>query len=325
MKYLICGFTLIFALVFCGLASFAGDPPRPDEKPMKNGATGKIDEKKKDDKTSTPFEVETKSDIAYRSDSDSDPDKHKLDLYLPKGQKGFPVVFFVHGGSWRTGDKKEYKALGEMLAGQGVGAVIVNYRLSPQVQHPGHIQDVAKAFAWTHEHIAKYGGKPDRIIVCGHSAGGQLVSLLATDDQYLKDEKLARSDIRGVIAISGVHAMPVPLPMFHKVFGKGRDALRDASPLYHVQGELPPFLLLYADHDALTLPRVAEEMKIELKKNNTDVICKKIEKRNHVSIITEMVNESDPTREAVFDFIGKQSDWKPAPTKSPMEEKKPSP
>ncbi len=62
------------------------------------------------------FEVETKTDVAYRSDKDADPVKHKLDIYTPKGQKDFPVLMFVHGGAWKSGNKELYAALGKTFA-----------------------------------------------------------------------------------------------------------------------------------------------------------------------------------------------------------------
>src|SRR5262245_63836394 len=104
------------------------------------------------------FEVEVVADIDYYKGDDADKIKHKLDLYLPKGQKDFPVLFFVHGGAWKSGDRKLYGKLGETFAKNGVGTVIISYRLSPKVQHPAHIEDVAKAFAWTVKNIAKHGG-----------------------------------------------------------------------------------------------------------------------------------------------------------------------
>src|SRR5207247_2232377 len=76
------------------------------------------------------FEVHAVTDVAYRDPYEGeDPKKprNKLDLYLPKGQKDFPVLFFVHGGAWRTGDKHYfglYSNLGMYLAKQGIGAVI---------------------------------------------------------------------------------------------------------------------------------------------------------------------------------------------------------
>ncbi len=93
--------------------------------------------------------------------------------------------------------------------------VAINYRLSPSVKHPEHVKDVARAFSWVRGHIADYGGDRDRIVLCGHSAGGHLVSLLAAADTYWEDKTLGltvedRQALRGVIAVSGVYRIPAP-------------------------------------------------------------------------------------------------------------------
>src|SRR5262249_4670874 len=151
---------------------------------------------------------ETIKDVPYYEGKDADAVRHKLDLYLPKGHKNYPVLFFVHGGAWRSGKKELYAPLGNLIARHGIGCVVINYRLSPSVQHPAHIQDVARAFAWTQRHIGKHGGRADQLFISGHSAGGHLVALLATAPSYLKGEKLELSHIKGVIALSGVYTIP---------------------------------------------------------------------------------------------------------------------
>ena len=88
--------------------------------------------------------VKVVRNLAYYEGADADPVKHRLDLYLPRGQKGFPVLLFVHGGAWQVGDKNQfglYAALGRRLARHGIGMVSINYRLSPGVKHPEHIKD----------------------------------------------------------------------------------------------------------------------------------------------------------------------------------------
>src|SRR5207237_6481418 len=151
--------------------------------------------------------------------------RNRLDLYLPKGKKDFPVVFLVHGGAWMLGDNRccgLYSSVGEFLASQGIGVVLPNYRLSPAVKHPEHVKDVARAFAWARAHIADHGGRPDRLFVAGHSAGGHLVALLATDETYLRAEGLQAADVRGVVAFSGVYRIPP---------GKMSATLGGATPL----------------------------------------------------------------------------------------------
>lgn len=256
-------------------------------------------------------EIEVIRNIAYRKGDDADTARHKLDLYLPRGKQGFPVVLFVHGGSWKSGSKEEYPRLGELFAGLGIGCVIPNYRLTPQVQHPAHIQDVAGAFAWVVENIGSYGGRRDRVFVAGHSAGGHLVSLLATDPTYLKLVKCDVSEIRGVIAISGVHQIYPALPMFRKTFGPGREDVRNASPINHVRDGCPPFLLLYADNDLPLLGRMAEEMNDALKKHGCTSECFRIPQRNHITILLRLADDNDPTRQRIVEFIARNSEWEP--------------
>jgi acetyl esterase/lipase len=148
-------------------------------------------------------------DVAYHTSEDAEEEvRHHLDLYLPQGKRDFPIVLLVHGGAWMVGDNRccgLYSCVGEFLAGQGIGAVLPNYRLSPGVHHPEHVKDVARAFAWVKHHIADFGGRPDQIFLVGHSAGAHLAALLATDDTYLRAEGLSTADIKGVIASSGVY------------------------------------------------------------------------------------------------------------------------
>ncbi len=165
-----------------------------------------------------PPAIRSSLDIRYHAGKD----RHLLDVFGPalsgkadlKGR--YPVILFVHGGSWIAGDKDQrgrIRAVGQSLARQGFVAVLINYRLSPRVKHPEHVKDVARAFAWVSKNIADHGGDPDRIVLVGHSAGGHLVTLLVADESYLSDRALgldarARKSIRAVVSLSGVYRVP---------------------------------------------------------------------------------------------------------------------
>jgi acetyl esterase/lipase len=248
--------------------------------------------------------VDVVKDVAYYEGKDADPVRHKLDLYLPKGKKDFPVMMFVHGGTWKSGKKDIYGALGNVFAKNGVGVVIINYRLSPAVQHPAHVQDVARAFAWTVNNIAKHGGRPDQVFISGHSAGGHLVALLATAENYLAAEKLGLDKIKGVIALSGVYAIGGRL---NQAFGDDPKVHKEASPLQHVKAGLPPFLIAYADSDFTGLDKLAEAMAKALKEKNDTVTIMKIDNRDHYTIIRSMVQETDPVTQTALQFIAKLS------------------
>jgi acetyl esterase/lipase len=274
---------VLVAVVFAALVGLVSRAPARDDKP-------------------TLFEVEKHKDIAYRTDAEADKVRHRLDVYVPKGQKDFPVMLFVHGGTWKSGSKDRYVAVGEAFAKAGIGVVVCNYRLSPAVKHPAHVEDVAKAFAWTCENVAKYGGGADKLFVCGHSAGGHLVALLATDPTYLKAEKRSPRDIRGVIAISGVYKI-MPNAIFRNAFGEDEEVCRKASPLTHADGKHPPFLIAHADTDYPALAGMAEQMHKALKKAESSADLLECKERNHITIITSFVNADDALNKATREFI----------------------
>jgi acetyl esterase/lipase len=256
------------------------------------------------------YSVQPVRDVRYVDGADADPIHHKLDLYIPKGDRDFPVFFFVHGGGWRHGNKNflgVYEALGTFLARHGIGAVVINYRLSPEVKHPEHIRDVARAFAWTYKNIAAYGGRPDRIFACGHSAGGHLVALLATDPEWLKAVELKPDAIRGVIPISGVFDLTeLPQWFVARSFGAAADVLAAASPTNYARAGLPPFLILYADHDLPGCDRKpAEAFAKALRDKGTNAEAREVSGSNHYKMILSTVVEGDPVCDAILAFIAK--------------------
>jgi acetyl esterase/lipase len=248
-------------------------------------------------------EVEVIKDVAYVNGGD---DRQKIDLYLPRDRKDFPVLLFFHGGGYSKGDRKDVATFGETLARHGVGVAAVGYRLSPQVKHPAHVQDAARAFAWAKANVAKHGGKADQLFVGGHSAGGQIAALLATDERYLKAEGAGLADVRGVIFLSG----PARIPEARKdVFGD-EDARKEASPITHARTARAPFFLAYADKDSPGRDQQTREFADALKGNKTDVEVFEAKDRDHGSLFSK-IGEGDPTGEAVLAFVVKHAAGQP--------------
>jgi len=221
--------------------------------------------------------VDTAFYVPYNSPPEAGGSKHTLDIYHPHGKTGSPVLFFVYGGAWKQGDKNIYVELGNTFAGYyGFTTVVINYEISADPWNavfPEHIEDVADAFAWTRAHIAEYGGDPQQIWLFGQSAGGHLVSLLATDGSYLNARGLSTSMIRGVISMSGTYDLydmvrfplnPLALDpdeileykaLMTLVFGSYDQAVLDPySPSRHTSAGQPPFRIIWAWDDMPGFP-----------------------------------------------------------------------
>src|SRR5262249_19663096 len=106
--------------------------------------------------------IDTHTNLTYYSGEGADRYRHRLDLYVPKGKRGMPVMMFVHGGGFTVGIKDQYAFVGQVFASYGIATAVISYRLSPKTSYPGHVQDVARAFAWLRAHAAEYGGKAGR-------------------------------------------------------------------------------------------------------------------------------------------------------------------
>ncbi len=240
-----------------------------------------------------------KSDIPY---VEKGHERQVLDVYAPKDAKNLPVVFWIHGGGWQAGDKKDVQLKPKVFTEKGFVFVSTNYRLLPAVEIGDIIRDVAKAFRWTHDHAAEFGGDPKRIFVMGHSAGAQLAALLCTDDRYLKAEKMSLDVIKGCVPVDGdtydvpaiiataearwkAHGLP-PAKFGHREkFGNDPEKHKDFSAVTHVaKGKsIPPFLILYVS-------------------GHPDVTAQAQRLNN---VLKDAGLPDDPATKALFDFLDK--------------------
>ncbi len=247
-------------------------------------------------------EVTANKNLVYRDGDEEDLGKHKLDIYSRKGQTNEPVVFFIHGGSWKSGDRSLYAALGNRYSLAGFVTVVPSYRLAPKHAHPAQIEDVAAAFAWTVQHISEYGGDSNRIYVAGHSAGGHLAALLALDESYLAVYHLSTKLVHGVLALSGVYNLTMGESQ-ESVFGKDPEIRRKASPLFHIKAGAPPFLVTFCQWDYFSLPAQARQFHRALQKAGVMSELVFIPRQSHISEIVNVWRDDDPTVMATLKFM----------------------
>jgi acetyl esterase/lipase len=247
--------------------------------------------------------VDVRTNLTYYAGEGADKYRHRLDLYLPKGKRDVPVVMFVHGGGFTVGIKDQYAFVGQVLAANGIATAVISYRLSPKTSYPGHVQDVARAFAWLRGHVAEYGGKADRIFVAGHSAGATLVAMLGSDPAYLREVGESLDHVTGVIPISGSFTQSARSGMFDSPYAVDVEVVRNASAINHVTGTHPPFLILYGDRDAPRTGQDAAAMTQALKGAGNQAEVHEIADHAHMDMITGIMSPGDPGLRFMLAFI----------------------
>jgi acetyl esterase/lipase len=223
---------------------------------------------------------------------------------VPKGKTNanLPVLFFIHGGAWKSGDRSNYVPLGNRYAKEGVITVVPSYRLAPKHPHPAQIEDAAAAFAWTVRHIAEYGGDTNRIYAAGHSAGGHLVALLSLDTDYLAKYQLSPKALRGVLAWSGVYNLAIGESQ-ESVFGKDMQGRRAASPLFYVKAGAPPFVVTYCQWDYFSLPGQALEFYHALRQAGVEAELVYVPHESHISEMLSVTRAKDLTVTSALKFM----------------------
>ena len=254
----------------------------------------------------------------YRSSADLAYGNHprqKVDVYLPSqpladkalAAGGAPMVVFFYGGSWSSGDRADYRFVGEALASQGIAVVVADYRLSPEVRYPVFLQDSAQAMRWAFDNAQKYGANPNRIFVMGHSAGAYNAAMLALDKRWLSGAGLSPARLAGWIGLAGPYDfLPIGDRKTQVAF-EWPGTPPDSQALFHASSASPPALLLAPEIDSLVnTQRSTVGMTQRLQSSGVHVESELFDTVSHVTIVATMASvlrNRAPVLERVTGFV----------------------
>ena len=219
--------------------------------------------------------------------------RQHLDVYVPvetparvRPAQGWPLVVFFYGGSWKYGERTNYRFVGEALAARGIAAVIPDYRLYPEVRYPDFLKDNAAATAWAMREAANFGADPKRVFVMGHSAGGYNAAMVALDARWLGGESIAPTQLAGWIGLAGPYEfLPIENPDVKPVF-LHPDTPLESEPIRHVSAAVPRTFLAAAPDDELVNPeRNTKQLASKLQKTGIPVTLQIYPYTSHTTLI----------------------------------------
>jgi acetyl esterase/lipase len=206
----------------------------------------------------------TAKDVTYKGNQ-------RLDLYAGVGSGPRPLIVWVHGGGWQSGDKSQCLPVRLGFPDHGYSVACVNYRLSAVAPFPAQIEDVRDAIAFLRTNAGRYGVDPRRFVAWGSSAGGHLVSLAGTTSgsaiftaDAVGSAVQAVVDFYGPIDLTAMATTPGYTSHSRADSAESRllggpvleqsDAARRANPVSYVDGGDPPCLIVHGSADPVVPP-----------------------------------------------------------------------
>ncbi len=241
--------------------------------------------------------------------------QNKLDIYRPtQSQKNTtnltPVVVFFYGGCWGECNslyKKDYRFVAQSFVSKGYTTVIADFRQYPNVSFQEIMTDTSQVIRWIANHISRYGGDANRIIVMGHSSGAHIASMLALNPQHLQG---LHKNIKGFIGLAGPYDFLPFDEAYQKTLFAPPQRYAESQPISVINSNAPPLLLLQGkkdttvgQHNSVNLSRKAQTLGVK-----QQLII--YPQHNHVSILLAL-SRPLKTRSAVLadmlEFIRQQT------------------
>ena len=267
-----------------------------------------------------PTLAPTKADVPYAGTTEF---RQTLNVYAPatKPAKPAPVIFWIHGGGWRGGEKTNVQLKPKFFTDLGYVFVSTNHRYVTTTPMNGIFGDVAQALRWTHDHAAEFGGDPDRVVIMGHSSGAQLAAYLAIDERPLKAVGLSLAMFKGCVPVDAdtfdvpavidlatanrkAAGKPEPTYGHREIFGGKPELWTEYSAVTHVAAGkgIPPFLILH-DAAAPLTPDQAGRLAARLSAAGIPVRNFGAKDTNHGKINADLGVPGDPSTAELLAFL----------------------
>lgn len=220
----------------------------------------------------------------------------KLDIY-PSAKPKSPTMIFIHGGYWQMMDKTDFSFMAQAFVPRDLCTVIIGYPLAPVVTMGQIVESVRAAITWVHDHILDFGGDPNQIYLCGHSAGGHLATMMMTHPYHPPGITL-----RGICALSGLYDL-IPIQRSH-VNGPIDMSIETAircSPIQY-QPITIPLILAVGGAESDEYHCQQKDLYDRWSPSNGHITPLVLPGVNHFSILSELLESESALGRAVFDM-----------------------
>jgi acetyl esterase/lipase len=240
--------------------------------------------------------VVTKTDIIYGRVEGS---ALLANIAYPDGPSLKPAIISVHGGRWRAGNRADASSIKvAQWAEFGFFAISIDYRLVGGSPAPAPQLDLLCAIRWVHAHANEYNIDPERVYLIGQSAGGQMVSMIATAGEAgfprVGGWEKARTDVRAVISVAATYELTGLSwgNLWTPISGDVNESRKHASPVNHVSASTKPILVIHSDDDKSVPVQQAADFVEKLKAAGVQHRYVHFTDKGHMGITDDVIKEA---------------------------------
>lgn len=235
--------------------------------------------------------------------------KERLDLFFPEGVDQAPLLVFSHGGYWQAMSKEYSSFVARPYVERGVAVAIIGHPLCPEVRVRDIVSANGRAVRFLSEGVVEAGFIPTRIVVSGHSAGGQVSAFFAMQDWPGFD--LPKETVYAAVAISPILDLEaiVPTPINQKL-GLTADTAREVSPIRFVPRPGAPLIPLAfvsgGDESPLLLRQQADFAQL-WRDAGGEIICLAPDNRHHFDIVQTLARPGEALFEITWELLTRET------------------
>lgn len=221
--------------------------------------------------------------------------RETLDLFTVP-EPGRPLVVFIHGGYWQALSKDEFSFVAEGFVSQAAGRIanvaLLNYPLAPDADMDGIAGSMRRGLAWLWREAERLGFDPDRIYVCGHSAGGHLTAMAALTDWSRMGTDLPADLVKAGLSLSGLYDLrPIRQCYLNDKLGMDDAAAERNSPLLllpQFHGTLPPLILAVGSDETAAFHEQQHDFVSACQRCGEKVTAITVAGKHHFNIVDEL-------------------------------------
>jgi arylformamidase len=240
--------------------------------------------------------LEHRANLAY-----GDGERERLDLF-PAAKAGAPVLVFFHGGYWRRMSKDEFSFVAEPFVRAGAVVAVPSYSLAPSASLDEIVREARMVLRWLFDNVREANGDPQRIVVCGHSAGAQLAGMLAGTDW--SEAGYPSAPLAGVCGLSGLYDLePVRRTHINEWLHLDPDSARRNSPILRLPKVALPLVAAVGENETCEFQRQSRDYAMAWRETHALAECLVLPGLNHYEAILDVLREGSSLTEAILKLL----------------------